>query len=78
MEQELSPVHHKPSVEESFNPWELVSTRMMYENPWISVREDQVIDPSGKPGIYGVVSPKHLALGVLPIFEDGTTVLVGQ
>lgn len=37
-----------------------------------------MIDPSGKPGIYGVMSPKNLALGVLPIFDDGSTLLVGQ
>lgn len=68
----------KPIVDETRNPWQTVISTRTYENPWISVREDQVVDPSGKPGIYGVVSPKNLALGVLPIFEDGSTVLVGQ
>jgi 8-oxo-dGTP pyrophosphatase MutT (NUDIX family) len=74
--------HHahgaRPLVDESLNPWKTITSKQTYENPWISVREDQVIDPSGKPGIYGVMSPKNFALGVLPIFEDGTTVLVGQ
>jgi 8-oxo-dGTP pyrophosphatase MutT (NUDIX family) len=68
----------KPLVDESINPWLTLSSKRTYENTWISVREDQVIDPSGNPGIYGVVSPKNLALGVLPIFDDGSTVLVGQ
>jgi ADP-ribose pyrophosphatase len=68
----------KPSVDELANPWQTISSKQTYDNPWISVREDQVVDPSGKPGIYGVMSPKNLALGVLPIFEDGSTVLVGQ
>ncbi len=68
----------KPIVDETRNPWQTLASTRTYENPWISVREDQVVDPSGKPGIYGVVSPKNLALGVLPIFEDGSTVLVGQ
>ena len=27
----------------------------MYENPWIKVVENQVINPSGNVGIYGVV-----------------------
>lgn len=27
----------------------------MYENPWIKVVENQVINPSGNLGIYGVV-----------------------
>ena len=29
---------------------------MVYQNPWITVREDSVVFPSGKEGIYGVVS----------------------
>lgn len=72
------PTFTKPLVDETVNPWVTVNSRQAYDNPWISVREDQVIDPSGKPGIYGVMSPKNFALGVLPVFEDGSTVLVGQ
>ncbi len=60
------------------NPWVTVSSRIVYKNPWISVREDQVIRPDGKPGIYGVVSFKTRAVGVIPIDEHGNTVLVGQ
>jgi hypothetical protein len=25
------------------NPWRKLSTRLIYENPWIRLREDQVI-----------------------------------
>lgn len=60
------------------NPWTTTSSKVVYDNPWITVRHDEVLDPSGKPGVYGVVSPKNLALGVLPLFTDGTTMLVGQ
>jgi 8-oxo-dGTP pyrophosphatase MutT (NUDIX family) len=42
------------------------------------VRHDEVLDPSGKPGVYGVVSPRNFALGVVPFFDDGTVILVGQ
>ena len=49
----------------------------MYENPWISVREDRVTRPDGESGIYGVVHYKNTAVGVLPI-ENGHTYLVGQ
>ena len=58
--------------------WTRVSERPIYENPWISVTEHQAIAPTGKPALYGVVSFKNLAMAVLPLFEDGTTVLVGQ
>ena len=51
---------------------------MVYENPWIRVREDQVLRPDGLPGIYGVVEFKNRAVGVLPVEADGSVWLVGQ
>jgi 8-oxo-dGTP pyrophosphatase MutT (NUDIX family) len=42
------------------------------------VREDQVINPGGGAGIYGVVEFKTVAVGVVPIDDDGNTWLVGQ
>ncbi len=60
------------------NPWRTVSTRETYVNPWIRVREDQVIKPSGGPGIYGVVQYVNRAVGVIPVDDDGYTWLVGQ
>ncbi len=63
--------------EETKNPWRTRAASEVYENPWISVREDQVIRPDGAPGIYGVVHYKHSAIGVLPV-EDEHVYLVGQ
>ncbi|WP_148596845.1 NUDIX domain-containing protein [Aquisphaera giovannonii] len=60
------------------NPWATVSSRIVYQNPWIRVREDQVLRPDGEPGIYGVVEFKNTAVGVLPVEEDGSIWLVGQ
>lgn len=60
------------------NPWQTISTRETYANPWIRVREDQVITPGGTPGIYGVVEYRNIAVGVIPIDEEGFTWLVGQ
>lgn len=60
------------------NPWTTLSSRPVYENPWIAVREDQVIRPDGQPGIYGVVHFKNVAVGVLPVDEAGRVWLVGQ
>jgi 8-oxo-dGTP pyrophosphatase MutT (NUDIX family) len=60
------------------NPWNTLSSRVMYENPWIRVREDQVLRPDGLPGIYGVVEFKNRAVGVLPVEDDGSVWLVGQ
>jgi 8-oxo-dGTP pyrophosphatase MutT (NUDIX family) len=60
------------------NPWTVLSSRPIYDNPWISVVEHQVRTPAGTPGIYGVVSPKKLALGIVPFTNDGKILLVGQ
>jgi 8-oxo-dGTP pyrophosphatase MutT (NUDIX family) len=60
------------------NPWITLDRRLVYENPWIAVREDRVIRPDGAPGIYGVVHFKNRAIGVLPVDEGGGVWLVGQ
>lgn len=60
------------------NPWTTHSTRTIYENPWIRVTESAVTNPSGNPGIYGVVHFRNRAIGVLPVDDEGHTWLVGQ
>jgi 8-oxo-dGTP pyrophosphatase MutT (NUDIX family) len=68
----------RPSIDENHNPWQVLSTEVKYHNPWISVREDQVVNPGGGRGIYGVVTMKNRALGIVPLDADGNTWLVGQ
>lgn len=65
-------------IDEKHNPWTTLSTREIYENPWIKVREDQVLNPKGGKGIYGVVSFKNKAIGIIPVDGEGYTYLVGQ
>jgi len=60
------------------NSWTTLKEENKYENPWISLSEYQVLNPAGKPGIYGVVSFKNLAIGILPLDEEYNTWLVGQ
>ena len=59
------------------NPWTTLSSRAVYENPWISVREDSVIQPDGNKGIYGVVSTRT-ATGVVARAPSGNVLLVVQ
>jgi 8-oxo-dGTP pyrophosphatase MutT (NUDIX family) len=59
------------------NPWKTISSRTAYENPWIRVREDQVIRPDGTPGIYGVVEIRP-SVGIVAINARDEVVLVGQ
>jgi 8-oxo-dGTP pyrophosphatase MutT (NUDIX family) len=60
------------------NPWTTLSSREVYLNPWIRVREDAVLKPNGTPGIYGVVEYRNRAVGVVPIDDQDHTWLVGQ
>jgi len=60
------------------NPWLTHSSRIAYENPWILVRHEEVTQPDGQPGFYGVVHFKTQAVGILPIDSEGYTYLVGQ
>ncbi|GAB3994873.1 hypothetical protein GCM10028807_33560 [Spirosoma daeguense] len=60
------------------NPWQTLNSSVKYENPWLSLRHEDVVTPAGTPGIYGVVSFKNKAVGVVPIDAEGNTYLVGQ
>jgi 8-oxo-dGTP pyrophosphatase MutT (NUDIX family) len=65
-------------MEEHENPWQTLSSRIVYENPWISIRHEEVINPGGGAGIYGVVHMRNTATGVVPLDAEGYTYLVGQ
>lgn len=42
------------------------------------MREDKVLTPAGSEGIYGVVSMRNKAIGIIPVDDDGYTYLIGQ
>jgi ADP-ribose pyrophosphatase len=58
-------------------PWRTVSTRQVYANPWVRVREDVAELPDGRTTLYGVVECRP-CIGVLPFLDASTVVLVGQ
>lgn len=60
------------------NPWKKLSSQVAYDNPWITVFHEDVLNPNGNPGIYGKVHFKNLAIGIVPIDENGMTWLIGQ
>lgn len=47
------------------DPIKTISTNIVYQNPWITVREDQVIHPSGVDGIYGYIESKPSVMVVV-------------
>ncbi len=65
-------------IDNEKNTWTTLSEETKFETPWIKVTKYNVLNPAGKEGIYGVVSFKNLAVGVLPLDENGNTWLVGQ
>ncbi|MEX0645939.1 MAG: NUDIX hydrolase [Parvularculaceae bacterium] len=68
----------EPKVPGRIGPWRVKATRQMFENPWISVVDHDVIHPNGSLGQYGVVRFKHRAIGVLPFDDRGNVWIVGQ
>jgi ADP-ribose pyrophosphatase len=58
----------------SRTPWKTLSTRSIYENPWLRLREDLAEMPDGRSTIYGVVQC-GVAVGVLPFLDEDTVVL---
>jgi len=57
--------------------WRTLSSRPVYANPWIRVREDVAELPDGRTTLYGVVECPP-CVGVLPFLDARTVVLVGQ
>ncbi len=58
--------------------WQEKSRKEVYSNPWITVTHSEVVTPAGTDGIYGLVHFHNLAVGVVPIDDEGYTWLVRQ
>lgn len=56
--------------------WPVRETRLVYENPWIRVREDAVTRPDGSDGVFGVVEVRQPAVFVVALTDDDEVVLV--
>lgn len=58
-------------------PWKTLSTKIVYENPWMKLREDTAQLPDGQTTIYGVVIFGN-CVGVLPFVDQDHVLLVRQ
>lgn len=56
--------------------WSTSGSRDVYKNPWIRVREDQVVRPDGSAGVYGVVEVRHPAVFVVAVTDADEVLLV--
>jgi 8-oxo-dGTP pyrophosphatase MutT (NUDIX family) len=57
--------------------WQRIDTKIAYQNPYITVHEDHVITPDGKPTVYGWVETPP-GVFVVAIDHEGKVVLVKQ
>lgn len=58
--------------------WKTLDSKIVFDNPWITVREDHVINPGGGENQYGHVQFKNVAVAIVPLDEDMNTWIVGQ
>ncbi len=58
--------------------WKKLDSRTVFENPWMAVREDRVINPGGGENRYGHVHFKNRAVAIVPVDDEEHTWLVGQ
>lgn len=58
--------------------WIIQKSELKYDNPWISVTEHSVINPSGNNGIYGEVHFKNTAIGIVALDDENNIYLVSQ
>ena len=52
-----------------------ISQKIVWSCPWYSVRQDEILLPDGRPGVYNVVQ-KEAAVWVLPVTRDNQVVLI--
>jgi ADP-ribose pyrophosphatase len=71
--------HHTVMQELPMRPksWKTLSSKPIYENPWMSLREDVAEMPDGRTTVYGVVTFGD-CVGVVPFVDADHVLLVRQ
>lgn len=59
------------------NPYKLLNSKDVYKNPWLTLREDTVMRPEGKEGIFGIVTITS-GVSILPMDSDGNVYLIDE
>jgi ADP-ribose pyrophosphatase len=58
-------------------PFKILSSQIVWSCPWYRVRQDEIITPDGRPGVYNVVE-KADAVWIVPVTKDGQVAMVYQ
>ncbi|GET40799.1 NUDIX domain-containing protein [Microseira wollei] len=64
-------------MEQKDGAWTIQETSDKYDNPYINVREDQVVQPYGQSGRYATVEMKP-GVAILPLDNNGIVYLIQQ
>lgn len=68
----------KDFLQELVGGWKKLTSKLVYENPWIQIFHEDVITPKNTQGIYGRVHFRGQAVGVIPLDEYDNTWIVKQ
>jgi len=71
---ELTPLPQPPHPD----PYQVLERRLVYDSPWIRVREDRFRHRKGAEGRYAVCGFHRTACGVVALDDQDRVVLVGQ
>ena len=58
--------------------WKRTDRKLVYDNAWITLYEDEVINPGGGRNTYGNIHFKKRAIAIVPLDDAGNTWIVGQ
>ena len=57
------------------SPFVTRSSRIVWSSPWFHVRQDEILLPDGRPGVYNVIENKG-AVWIIPVTSSGEIVLI--
>ena len=60
------------------NPWTTTSSRVVFDNGLMRLREDSVIQPDGGPGSYAFIELPWPVAGIVALSDDGAIHMVRQ
>jgi 8-oxo-dGTP pyrophosphatase MutT (NUDIX family) len=60
------------------NPWRTVEVGAAYRNERLTLRQDRVVQPDGVEGEYVFLSLAGPVVGIVPVTDDGSVILVRQ
>ena len=56
--------------------WKKISSEIAFENKWVRLRLDKVLDPLGRDGSYSVIDKPDEAVAIIPIDEKDNIYLI--